>query len=160
MRAASLRAVVTRLVLAGAFIVVATVFAAVMERRRRLGGAPIGDSYPMPRQLRRADFARPDASWLVAVFSSETCESCVSMLAKARVLEGREVAVCEVSYQRDRELHERYGISGVPMVLVADADGVVRRGFVGPTSATDLWAAVAGVRDPQRDPEPRLGALA
>ena len=46
-----------------------------------------------------------------------------------------------------RELHERYEISGVPMVLIADAEGVVRQSFVGPVTATDLWAAVAGIRD-------------
>ena len=33
-------------------------------------------------------------------------------------------------------------------VLVADDRGVVRKSFVGPTSATHLWAAVAEARDP------------
>ena len=36
----------------------------------------------------------------------------------------------------------------VPMILVADRDGVVQASFVGPPGATDLWAAVAEVRDP------------
>ncbi len=33
------------------------------------------------------------------------------------------------------------------MVLVADADGVVRASFVGSPSAADLWAAVAELRE-------------
>jgi hypothetical protein len=37
---------------------------------------------------------------------------------------------------------------------------VVRRGFVGAFTATDLWAAVAELRDPGSTPEPSLGELA
>jgi hypothetical protein len=33
-------------------------------------------------------------------------------------------------------------------VVVADAAGVVRAGFVGPPTATDLWATVAELREP------------
>jgi len=36
----------------------------------------------------------------------------------------------------------------VPLVLIVDAEGVVRRDFLGPVTATDLWAAVAEVRNP------------
>jgi hypothetical protein len=46
------------------------------------------------------------------------------------------------------------------MVLVVDAHGVVQRAFVGATSATDLWAAVAEARDPGSTPERDLGTLA
>ena len=45
------------------------------------------------------------------------------------------------------------------MILVADAEGVVRRAFVGATSATDLWAAVAELREPGTSPEPGIGSL-
>jgi hypothetical protein len=45
------------------------------------------------------------------------------------------------------------------MILIADGDGVVRRAFVGATTATDLWAAVAELRAPGATPEPGLGAL-
>ncbi len=81
------------------------------------------------------------------------------MRSKVDVLASREVAVCELSFPEARELHDRYAISGVPMVLVADAEGVVLRAFVGPTSATDLWAAVASARDITADVDPGLGAL-
>ena len=91
-------------------------------------GAPIRDTYPVPRQLYRADFPQPDAPWLVALFSSRTCDSCASMREKVLalgVVRGRGRATS--SSPPTRELHERYEISGVPMVLIADAEGVVRR---------------------------------
>ena len=39
-------------------------------------------------------------------------------------------------------------ITAVPTLVVADADGVVRASFLGPVTATDLWAAVAELREP------------
>jgi hypothetical protein len=54
-------------------------------------------------------------------------------------------------------LHQKYKVDAVPIAVIADRDGVVRASFVGPMSATDLWAAVAEVRDPGSSPEPRLG---
>ena len=45
----------------------------------------------------------------------------------------------------------------MPLVVVADARGVVGASFIGPATATDLWAAVAEVRQPGSSPEPDLG---
>jgi thiol-disulfide isomerase/thioredoxin len=136
--------VITRALIAAA-IAVAAVGIAALIRRRRPEGPPV-DSFPTPRQIRRADFTRPDAPWLVALFSSTTCGSCPDLAAKIAPLDSPQVAVVELTYQEDRELHDRYGISAVPMVVVADADGVVKAAFVGPTSATDIWAALAELR--------------
>ncbi len=36
---------------------------------------------------------------------------------------------------------------------VADATGVVRASFLGPVTATDLWAAVAEAREPGSTPD-------
>jgi hypothetical protein len=68
------------------------------------------------------------------------------MREKVLALESPEVSACDLEFSEARALHERYEISGVPMVLLADHEGVVRESFVGPVTATDLWAAVAGVR--------------
>ena len=70
------------------------------------------------------------------------------MRDKVLAMETSEVAATEVTFQADRAIHDRYEISGVPMVLVADHEGVVQRAFLGAVSATDLWAAVAAARDP------------
>jgi hypothetical protein len=116
--------------------------------QRRRPSAPLRTGYGVPEQLDRADFDRPDAPWLVAVFTSATCGTCQDVMTKAVVVASHEVAVHEVEYGRDRRLHDRYDIDAVPAVLIADADGVVRKSFLGPTSATHLWAALAEVRDP------------
>lgn len=148
-----------RILLALAVIVVVAVVAVVAERRRRAHAAPVRDPYPVPRQLYRADFPRPDAPWLVVLFSSDSCDGCEPMRGRIPALESADVAVADVSWQTDRELHERYDISGVPMLLVADAEGVVRRAFVGSVSSTHLWAAVAAARDPSLDITHGLEAL-
>lgn len=111
----------------------------------------------MPSQLDRADFAYPNAAWLVVVFTSETCLSCAEMRRKAEVLTSPDVAYQDVSWQADRRLHERYQVETVPMLVLADRHGVVRASFVGTPSATDLWAAVAEARNPGSSPEPDLG---
>ncbi len=138
-------------------VAVAVVLAVIVDRRRP--DAPTQGDWPVPRQLDRADFDRPDAPWLVAVFSSATCDSCATVVAKSAVLSSAEVAVQDVEVGAHGDLHRRYGIEAVPTIVVADAEGVVRASFVGPPSATDLWAAVAEVREPGSSPEPELGRL-
>jgi len=137
---------ILRIGIAAALVAVAVVIALALERRRKATNAPIGDAYPVPRQLYRADFPQPASPWLVVLFSSSTCDSCATMREKVLALGSSEVGVCDIEFGQARELHERYEISGVPMVLIADSEGVVRHSFVGPVTATDLWAAVAEIR--------------
>jgi len=146
-----------RLVLAAALIVAALIVAWLLQRRRP--APPVRDVYPVPRQLDRTDFPRADAPWLVALFSSTTCDSCAGLAGKLAVLDSPEVAACDVEFHAQPDLHRRYEISGIPTTLVADAHGVVRAAFVGSVTATDLWAAVAEARDPGSTPEPELGSL-
>jgi hypothetical protein len=138
---------VERLVLVVVLVVVAVVIAAIINRRRR-PPAPTNVTHTMPDQLDRADFDRPEAPWLVAVFSSASCTSCRGVWDKARHLDGDEVAVQEIEVGAARALHQRYRITAVPAVVVADAGGVVRACFLGPVTATDLWATVAELREP------------
>jgi hypothetical protein len=49
-------------------------------------------------------------------------------------------------------MHARYKIEAVPALVVADAAGVVKAGFLGPIKAQDLWAAVAECREPGSSP--------
>ena len=136
-----------RLLLAAALVVVA-VGVAVVLRRHRLRPAPTRVGYTLPDRLDRHDFDRPDAPWLVAVFTSATCGTCAGVWDKARLLVSDEVAVERLEVTEARPIHQRYGIDAVPSVLVADAAGVVRATFVGPVTATDLWASVAELRAP------------
>jgi hypothetical protein len=136
---------VERVLLAAVVVLVSVVVAVVLERRRP--EAPTQSSWAVPAQVDRADFTRPDAPWLVAVFTSATCDSCARTLEQARILASDAVAVEDVEVKDRPDLHDRYHIKAVPIVVVADAEGVVRTSFTGPPSATDLWAAVAGVRE-------------
>lgn len=134
-----------RVALAVGLVVVALVIAALI--RRRQPDPPIGArDWEVPAQLDRRDFVEPDKQWLVAVFTSNTCDSCEKATAKAAVLAGETVAYEVVPWQERKALHERYGVEVVPMILVADREGVVQRSFIGVPSATDLWAAVAEAR--------------
>lgn len=145
-----------RIALAVSLIVVAIVLARVLDRRRSAPPTqPAG--WRVPAQLDRADFTAPEKPWLIAVFTSSTCDTCAGVMAKAEVLATADVAFDDVPWQDRRALHDRYGIEVVPLTLVADADGVVRASFVGAVTATDLWAAVAEARSPGASPEPGLG---
>ena len=135
----------SRVLIAVALVAVALVIAYVLEKRRP--APPTQPTWAVPSQLDRADFERPEAQWLVVVFTSATCSTCAGVLAKARPLENDDVAVQEVEAVERRDLHQRYAIDAVPTLVVADAEGVVRGSLVGPASAEEIWAAVSSVRD-------------
>jgi hypothetical protein len=145
-----------QLVVALAVVAVAVVVGLVLRQRRAVA-APTQPSLAVPAQLDRADFPQATAPWVVVVFSSATCHTCADVRRKAAVMASREVAVVDLEFPTARALHDKYGIQAVPIVAIADAQGVVHRGFAGPVTATDLWAAVADARDPGSSPEPELG---
>ncbi len=140
-----------RLLIAVAIVVVVSIVAVVV-RRRRTPDAPTQRRFAAPTQLDRAQFARPQAPWLVVVFTSATCSVCHSVLAKANVLASDDVAVQEIEYGADRAIHERYSIDAVPTLVIADSQGIAVATFIGPMTATDLWAAVAEAREPGSTP--------
>jgi len=116
--------------------------------QRRAPAPPIGPTrHELPPQLDRTDFVRPDAPWLVVVFTSETCETCAKVWTSAELTESGDVAVQNVAVQTDAELHDRYNITAVPSVVIADRDGVNRAEFLGPATSADLWAKLAEVRE-------------
>ncbi|MGB0112820.1 MAG: thioredoxin family protein [Ilumatobacteraceae bacterium] len=137
-----------------ALVIVAVVgVVALVVRRRHVPDAPTQRRYSVPEQLDRSRFPASDTPWLVAVFTSATCDVCRSVLGKAQVLECGDVAVVDIEYTANRTLHEQYSIDAVPTLVIADADGVVVASFLGPMTATDLWAAVAEAREPGSTPQ-------
>ena len=129
-----------------ALLILATVGGVALVMRRRPPEPPPRDVYPVPKQLDRADFPRPETPWLVVLWSSRTCDSCRGLFEKMAPLASDDVAVVEVEYQAQPDLHRRYQIEAAPVTIVADAHGVTRAGFAGAFSATDLWARVAELR--------------
>lgn len=136
-----------RVVLVVVVAVVAVVVAAVVQRRQR-PPAPTPTGHDTPDHLDRADFARPEAPWLVAVFTSATCSSCAGVWEKARLLDADEVVAQELEVTAEADLHRKYAIGAVPATLVVDREGVVQARFLGPVTATDLWATLAELRAP------------
>jgi hypothetical protein len=134
-----------RLLLAVALVAVVAIVAELV-RRRRVVDPPTQSRGEIPAQLDRADF--DGDAWLVVVFTSATCSTCADVVRKAEVMRSDEVAVAVATFQDHRALHERYRIDAVPCLVIADAEGVVHAGFLGPVTATDLWAAMANAREP------------
>jgi len=141
-------------ILIAALIVAVAAAVALVQRRRRTIDAPTQARHEAPTQLDRSDFPHPEREWLLAAFTSATCLTCADVARKAQAAASRHVGVVEVEYSASRSLHDRYGISAVPTLVLADAEGVVRAAFLGPVSATDLWAAIAEAREPGSRPAP------
>jgi len=123
--------------------------AALVLRRRSAVDAPTQKVFAAPTQIDRSDFPTAQHQWMVAVFTSETCHVCADMLAKAHVVASNSVSVVELEYSAFKDLHSKYNIEAVPTIIVTDDRGVVHKSFIGPVSATDLWAGVASAREPQ-----------
>src|SRR3954451_6857549 len=135
-----------RVLLAVGIALAVAVLAIVFERRRPQ--PPSQRKWAVPDQLDRADFDRPGAPWLVAVFSSATCDSCAPAVARARAVASGDVAVQEVEVGAQGDLHRRYNVEAVPTVVVADRQGVVRASIVGPPSDGELESAFADLSGP------------
>ena len=141
---------------AAVLVAVVGVAALVLQRKRRVD-PPTQQRWEVPAQLDRADFAGADGDWLVVTFTSASCSTCADVKRKAAVLASRDVSVFDAEYGEHRDLHQRYHVDAVPTLVIADREGVVRASFLGPVSATDLWAACAEARNPGTSPEPDLG---
>lgn len=110
--------------------------------------APTGaQTHRIPAQVDRQDFVRPDAPWLVAVFTSATCSTCAKVWTSTQLVESDDVAIQNIEVVENAELHKRYNISAVPSVVIADQAGVARGSFLGPPSSAELWAKLAELRD-------------
>ncbi len=126
---------------------------AVLLQRWRPGG-PVATGWSVPGHLDRADFAEPDVPWLVAVFSSTDCATCAPMVTEAHTLAAAQVVVQEVPAESASELHDRYQVDVVPMLVVADGDGLVRAHHLGPSAPGELRAVLEKARSSRPYDEP------
>jgi len=143
---------VERVIIGVALAAIAGAVAAWFARRDRVAADPPAE-YHVPTAVDRRDFVEVDRPWLVAVFTSATCSSCQDTWERARHLDSDAVAVQEVEVGADADLHHRYAIDAVPTTVIADAEGVVQGSFLGPVSATHLWARLAELREPGSVPD-------
>ena len=130
-----------RVLLAVGIALAVAVLAIVLQRRRPQ--PPSQPRWAVPDQLDRTDFDRPGAPWLVAVFTSATCDSCATAVARAQEVASADVVVQEVEVDAHGDLHRRYNVEAVPTLVVADRQGVVRASIVGPPADGELEEAFA-----------------
>ena len=135
-----------RVLLAVAIALAVTALAMVVQRRRPQ--PPSQRRWAVPDQVDRSDFDRPGAPWLVVVFSSASCASCEVAVARASAVASADVAVQEVEFTARRDLHQRYNIETVPMLVVADRAGVVRAHYIGTPAEGEMDGALAELRAP------------
>jgi len=136
---------VDRVLLAVAIALAVATLAMLLQRRKP--EPPTQRQWAVPDLVDRNDFDRPGAPWLVAVFSSATCGGCATAVARAHAVASADVAVQEVEFTARRDLHQRYNIETVPMLVVADRQGVVRAHFIGTPAEGEVEEAFAELTD-------------
>lgn len=136
-----------RVLIAAAIIVIALVVAYLAQRRRSDPPTQATPVRSLPQQLDRADFAFPASTYLVVVFSSDTCDACSAVLDTVEAIRADDVAVQNVSWQADKILHGRYEIDTVPATVVAGPDGAVGAAFLGQMPQGELIEAMQAFRD-------------
>ena len=124
-----------------AVIVAVTIGVAIASRRVGGDAAPTPSGFTVPGRVARNDFEHPERPWLVAVFTSETCDSCAGVVERAAPLDSPEVAVAAVPVQDQAETHAKYRIDGVPTTIIADAHGTVVGSFLGPVQTCLLYTS-------------------
>ena len=136
-----------------AVIVAVTIGVAIASRRVGTEAIPTPSGFTVPARVAREDFDHPERPWLVAVFTSESCDSCAGVVERATPLDSPEVVVAAVTVQDQATTHAKYRIDGVPTTIIADADGTVVGSFLGPVQTIELWDAVAAARAEAEGPE-------
>ena len=101
--------------------------------------------WSIPGHLSREDFWFTNESWLVVIFSSESCETCKPLVAESMKLSSLGIAIQEIAVETNKDLHEKYGIDAVPMLLLVDKFGVVRSSHLGPTNSEEVRNSIQTV---------------
>jgi hypothetical protein len=100
--------------------------------------APTTPQFAAPQQLDRSDFDHPEQDWLLVLFSSETCLSCHEAREVLTPIRFERVAVQDLPVETSRAIHDRYSVDAVPIMVLADTDGVVRWSYLGAPPAEAL----------------------
>lgn len=139
----------TTVILVVVIAAAALALAAIVNRRNP--DAPTTPQFAVPQQLDRNDFEDATQEWALVMFTSGTCMTCRDAREMIEPVRATPIDVTEVSYETHRGLHERYGINGVPTLVLADQHGVVRWSFLGapPAEAIGEMLVAAGVVPPE-----------
>ena len=112
--------------LLGAFAIIV----AYIANNRRTDSPSVPKS-SLPIQVDRNDFNMPGMKWLLVLFSSESCSSCIQVREILSEIPLNSIHIQEVSFPQEKNLHTRYAINSVPIVLIANLEGVVIWSYAG-----------------------------
>lgn len=123
---------------------------AVVALQRRTTRPQVATRHHLPSHVDRGRFASPTTPWLISIFSSATCLACAEVIGWARSLESDSVVVQDIEVDAEPELHHMHRIDSVPSTVIADHQGVVKLGLVGPLSPADKAqiTAIVGAHSP------------
>ena len=102
----------------------------------------VTSGYSVPGHLSREDFGFLKEPWLVVIFSSASCETCKPVVTESMKLTSLGIAIQEITAETNRDLHEKYDIDAVPMLLLVDKFGVVRSSHLGPDNFDDVKKSI------------------
>ena len=138
----------TRSLIAIGVILIALLLAWAYQRRNSTYAASpsVAPTYSVPKKLERWDFTHPNHNWLLVVFTSKSCSTCAGVINAAQQLASSSVAIQEVEYNAQRDLHARYGIAVVPLVILVDKDGMVVASHAGAATAEELAKLLTVIR--------------
>ena len=105
----------------------------------------VTSGWSIPGHLSREDFNFRNEPWLVVIFSSESCETCKPVVTEGMKLTSLGVAIQEVTAETNKDLHEKYDIDAVPMLLLVDKFGVVRSSYLGPSDFDEVKKSIETV---------------
>lgn len=133
-----------RLAVAAVLVAIALGVAFVAQRRRGAAPGAVPDS-SVPASVDLSSLG-VESGPAIVVFTEETCRTCAAAVAVVRGPAGAGLAVAEVPFATQRDLHRRHGIGTVPTTVVADAHGQVVDGWIGRVDVGELAAALALLR--------------
>ena len=122
-----------------------TAFSISALANRRMPDRPSVPKSILPYQLDRLDFNEPDAEWIFVLFTSETCDACVSVINEVSKISLPNVVVQNIDYASKKSLHVRYENDAVPILLLADRKGIVRWSFAGVPPSIALSEALVNL---------------
>ena len=108
-----------------------TAFGVSSLANRRMPDSPSVPKSILPYQLDRSDFNNPSIDWIFALFTSDTCDACALVLSEVSKISLPNVVVQNINYSMNKSLHVRYEIDAVPILLLADQQGIVQWSFAG-----------------------------
>ncbi len=126
-------------------------FGVSLLANKRKPDTPTVPRFVLPYQLDRSDFDGTNLEWLLVLFSSQTCDSCITVLNRINKLAIENLHVQNVEFPSGKYLHTKYSVGSVPSLLLASPEGIVKWSFAGipPTGALESALENFGIVPPE-----------